>query len=159
MKRFGVMDRTVTSAEFKNMGSPFAAKTEEEREREREIFQGLVMSMHRQFVSVVARGRQMSEEQAGKLADGRVFTSEQAQDNGLIDAIGYRDDAIALARTLGGVARAQVVRYVRARSLTEMIFMEQGKGQARTPLDALPEVLVSPRPMYLWCPQAGVPVD
>jgi protease-4 len=159
MKRFGVADRTVTSGEFKDMGSPFALKTEEEREREREIFQELVMNMHRQFVDVVARGRDMSEEEAGKLADGRVYTSGQAEANGLVDVIGYQDDAVELAKELAGLRRAHVVRYARARSLTEMLLMDQSVGRSRSGMDALTELLASTRLLYLWCPQVGMPAE
>lgn len=159
LKRFGVEDRTVTSAEYKDLASPFALKTEEQREKEREILEELVMYMHGQFVDVVAAGRGMPREQAETLADGRVFTSERAEAGGLIDSIGYREDAIELAKKLGGVPRAHVVRYVRARSLKEMIFMKQEGGRARSALEVLPEVMASPRPMYLWCPQAGMPAD
>jgi protease-4 len=159
MKRFGVADRTVTSGEFKDMGSPFALKTDEEREREREIFQGLVMSMYHQFVAAVASGRDMSEEDVVKLADGRVYTSDQAEANGLIDVIGYQDDAIELAKELAGLKRAYVVRYARSRSLSELLLMEQAPGRSRSGMDALTELLSSPRLLYLWCPQAGLPAE
>ena len=46
--------------------------------------------------------------------DGRVFTASQARDLGLIDEIGYLDDAVARARNLAGISRnAEIVFYHR----------------------------------------------
>ena len=47
------------------------------------------------FVKVVADGRDMSESEVRKLADGRIYDGSQAVENGLVDEIGDLDDAVA----------------------------------------------------------------
>ena len=63
------------------MGSPFRPISTEERK----IFQGMIDSMYGRFVGVVAEGRKMDPERVRKLADGRIYTSQEAKDAGLID--------------------------------------------------------------------------
>jgi len=48
-----------------------------------------------------------------KLADGRIYTSQEAQSNGLIDGISYLDEALNEAKTLANLKRASVVTYFR----------------------------------------------
>ena len=72
------------------MGSSYEAMTEEQRE----IFQSLIDEAYDQFVGIVADGRDMSEKEVRKIADGRIYTAKQALDNGLIDAIGTMEDAV-----------------------------------------------------------------
>jgi protease-4 len=155
MQTFGVSDRTVTSAEFKNMGSPFAFKTDQQRKREAEIFQSLVDDMHARFVEVIAEGRGMPPEDVAKLATGQVYSASQALENGLIDSIGYEEDAIAKARELAGLRSARVVRYQRLRSLREMLLVRSEPSGPAAGLDALAQFAQTPRLMYLWCPQAA----
>lgn len=154
LRVIGVSDRTVKSGRFKNMGSPFADRTEEELRAEDRILQSIVQEMHERFVEVVAQGRGLPLEQVRALADGRIYTSGQALENGLIDAIGYQEDAVETVKGLAGLERAHVVRYSRARTLLEMVFARAGARRAGCGLEALP-ALAAPRPMYLWCPQAA----
>jgi protease-4 len=65
------------------------------------------------FVGLVADERKLPVESVKKLADGRIFTSQEAQDAGLIDGIGYLDDALEQARKLANIERASVVTYFR----------------------------------------------
>ena len=60
---------------------------------EKEYFQGLVDSAFKRFIKVVAEGRNMSESDVKKLADGRVYDGSQALENGLIDKIGDLEEA------------------------------------------------------------------
>jgi protease-4 len=63
-----------------------------------------LQSTYRSFIDDVAKGRKMELEVVRKLADGRVYTGTQAKENGLVDAIGTLDQAIA---DLRGLARQQ----------------------------------------------------
>ncbi|NLW51297.1 MAG: signal peptide peptidase SppA [Candidatus Brocadiaceae bacterium] len=152
LETVGVSDRTIKSGRFKDMGSVLAAKTEEEWQEEARIFQSVVQDMYERFVEVVATGRGMTPERVRELADGRIYTSSQAFMHGLIDGLGYEDDAIRAAAELANVDDYEVVRYVRMRSLVETLLA--GAESQPVGLSALPGVLAAPRPMYLWCPQA-----
>ncbi len=109
MQKIGVQALQISSGAEKGMGSPFRPVSDEERK----IFQGMIDSMYGRFVGVVAEGRKMDPERVRQLADGRIYTSREAKDAGLIDQIGYLEDAFTDARTLANLERATIVTYVR----------------------------------------------
>jgi protease-4 len=78
------------------------------RER-RKIVQTLVNDMYDQFVSDVARGRGLDEDDVRELATGELYTGEQALQLGLVDSTGNLDDAINEAESLAGIEDAEVV--------------------------------------------------
>lgn len=92
---------TITSGALKDAGSPFRELTPEERQ----YFQGIVTQLHSQFVRDVATGRgsKMKAEEVARVADGRIFTGEQARGLKLVDEIGTIDDAVRTAGKLGGI--------------------------------------------------------
>ena len=89
----------IKSGPLKDAGSPTRPLTEEEKA----YFQGLISNMYSQFVSAVATSRKMTEDSVRKLADGRVYTGQQAKSDGLVDAIGTYQDAVAEAGKLAGI--------------------------------------------------------
>lgn len=98
------------SGEFKDTGSP----TRDMTPREREYFQNLINTLFNQFVRVVAEGRKgrqgLDEAKVRALADGRVYTGEEAKANGLIDEIGGYEDALReTAKMVGIKGEPQVV--------------------------------------------------
>jgi protease-4 len=105
----GVKSNPIKSGPNKDIGNPAREMTAEERA----ILQGMVDSFYDQFVQVVARGRGLPEERVRALADGRVYTGLDAQKLGLVDEIGYLDDAIDCAKAAACVKDAKVVAYDR----------------------------------------------
>ncbi len=92
---------TITSGTLKDAGSPYRELTEAERE----YFKGIVAQLHSQFVRDVARGREgkMKPEEVAGIADGRIFTGEQALQIKLVDRLGSIDDAVRTAASLAGI--------------------------------------------------------
>lgn len=90
-EKHGVKFETYKSGKMKDMLSP----TKETSDEEKEYVQSLVDTMFDDFVNVVSEGRDMSEEEVRKIADGRVYLGEAAIENGLVDEEGYFDDALA----------------------------------------------------------------
>jgi protease-4 len=92
---------TITSGPMKAAGSPYQDLTDAQRA----YFQDIVTQLHSQFVRAVAAGRKgkLTEAEVGKIADGRVFTGEQALALKLVDELGNLDDAINVAGKLGGI--------------------------------------------------------
>ena len=88
LETHGIKAEDITSGPNKSMGSNFAPLTDEQRE----IFQSMVDESYNQFVEIVAEGRGMSVEEVKKIADGRIMTSAQAKDAGLIDEIMQREE-------------------------------------------------------------------
>ena len=109
MDKIGVKVEVVKSGEAKDSGGIFRDMTEEERK----IFQGIIDQYYGNFLDVVAlnRGEKISPEELKRAADGRVFTARQALELGLIDEIGYLDDALRRVRALAGLRSAEVVGY------------------------------------------------
>jgi protease-4 len=89
----------IKSGKHKDMGSPARPMTAEERT----ILQALIEDAYGQFLSAVSSGRRLALEVVRPLADGRIYTGNQALANGLVDQLGDSDDAIALAAKLGGI--------------------------------------------------------
>ena len=135
---------------LKDIGSGFRKMTDQERA----LLQALVTEMWQRFVEVVAAGRagRLELDAIRKLADGRVFTGQQALALKLVDQVGYRDAAIDKARALAKAPGARVVGLRRVLSLSDMF------AELRTDASAPKNLLEtaqhfgrqSPRLMYLW---------
>jgi protease-4 len=92
---------TITSGALKDAGSPYRELTPAERQ----YFQGIVSQLHSQFVRDVVQGRngRMKYDEVARIADGRIFTGEQALQLKLVDQLGSIDDAVRAAGKLAGV--------------------------------------------------------
>jgi len=89
----------IKSGTLKDAGSPTRPLTDAEKV----YFQGLIDNMYNQFVSAVATSRKMKAEDVRKLADGRVYTGQEAKANGLVDELGTLQDAVAAAAKISGI--------------------------------------------------------
>jgi protease-4 len=84
--------------------------------------QGIIEETYNQFVGVVAQGRNLPVESVRRLADGRIYTGSQAKELGLVDELGGKREAIALAAELAGIkGEPQVVEYRRAAGLLSLL--------------------------------------
>jgi len=151
MQRLGLATATIKSGERKDMGSPFRALTDEERK----IYQSVIDGLHGQFVARLVTARKLPPDMARTLADGRVYTAQQALALKLVDQIGYMDDALRLARRTIGVDEARVVVYHRPTEYRATYYARS--GASADGLDATLAPLASlvgagPRFLYLWWP-------
>jgi protease IV len=103
----GVRSEPIKSGPNKDIGNPLRPMTDEERA----VLQGIVDGFYGRFVEVVATGRKMPPERVRELADGRVYTGCEAERLGLVDRVGYLEDALDTARQLACVKDARVVAY------------------------------------------------
>src|SRR2546427_3937128 len=151
MQKLGLATATIKSGERKDMGSPLRTLTGDERK----IFQSVIDGLHGQFVARLVQARQIPLETAKTIADGRIYTAQQALELKLVDRIGYMDDALQIARRAIGVADARVVVYHRP---TEYRATYYARSEASaTGLDATVAPLASivgtgPRFLYVWWP-------
>ena len=101
--KIGLDQATIKSGKFKDAGNPARPLTPEERQ----LFQQLINNLYNQFVSDVVAGRKeatkgaLTREKLLKLADGRVYSGEQAAANGLVDENGDLYTALKYAREQG----------------------------------------------------------
>ena len=116
------LDVTVIKAgRYKDIGSPYREMTEEERN----YMGNLLDTMYFQFLRAISDGRGMSVDQVRELAEGQLFSGEEAVAIGLVDRIGTFEEALYMAAELGGIdGEPRVVRKRRRRPLAERIFGE-----------------------------------
>jgi protease-4 len=147
--RYGVEQEVVKSGEFKDMGSSFRDLTPEERE----ILQSIVDESYDEFVSVIVEGRGLSEERVREIADGRVYSGEQAKELGLVDSFGGLDEAAEVSRDLAGVEDATVVRYVQSPTFVETLLarLAPREPEAVQVMEAA-GIDLTPEPKYLYLP-------
>jgi protease IV len=100
MDKLGIDVKTIKSGKLKDAGSSTRKMTDEDLR----YFQNLIDNVHRQFIGVVEEERGLDSATAVALADGRVFTGEQALVEGLVDTLGTYEDAIAIAADLAGIS-------------------------------------------------------
>jgi protease-4 len=155
LERFDIADDSITSGPLKEMLSPTKTRTPELADRERAVLQALVDDMFARFKSIVKAGRPKLDDAAlDRVATGQVFTAGQALEAGLVDRIGFLDEAIDRAVELAGLTpqTARVVRYQRPRSFVEDLLgtsIPTARGQMETFAE-----LTTPRAWYLcsWWP-------
>ena len=99
IKKLGVDFYSLQAGDLKDLGSPFRPMTPAERA----VLQNLLDNIHQQFIADIARNRKLPVEKVKKLADGSVYTGQQAKELGLVDEMGNFEDAVEKAGRLGGI--------------------------------------------------------
>ena len=142
LEKIGVKNVVVKSGKFKDIGSPFRPMQDEDRQ----LLQLVMDDVHRQFIDAVAEGRSLDLAEVEQLADGRVFTGQQAKSILLVDDIGDLHDAIKLAGELGGIEGEPRVletsKPFSLRNLLESTFLGNVRSFTSTPF-SMPL-------LYLW---------
>jgi protease-4 len=105
MNKLGIKTEVVKSGRHKDIASVFRGIKKEDRE----ILQQVLDNVHEQFIIAVADGRKMLYDDVKKIADGRIYTGEQALKAGLIDELGNLEDAVQAAAKLSGIKGEPVV--------------------------------------------------
>lgn len=149
LAEWGVKQDSIVSHPLKGIGSFTRPMTPEERK----ILQDLVNESFSDFKEVVRKGRprfQNDPQALDRLATGQVFSARQAQASGLVDRIGYLEDAVDRAIELAGLdpQEVNVVEYKRELSLWTLLL----EGRARTSAADLASLVdrLTPRAYYLW---------
>ena len=134
LDKIGVDALVITSGPKKDIGSMFREMTEEEKA----IWEAIIDQVYEDFVAVVAEARDLPPEQVRELADGRVYTGQQALELGLVDAVGSSDEAIERAAELGGIAgEPGVIELSPTLSFFETLYGFQGRSSMPTMEDVL----------------------
>lgn len=156
IRRFDIRDDSIASGPLKEMLSPTKERPPELAERERKLLQALVDDMFTRFKEIVRTGRPKLDAAAvDKVATGQIFTARQAQEAGLVDRIGFLEDAVDRAVELAGLTAesARVVKYTKPKGLLDEIVGGGSAAAGRLSLEAFAE-LTTPRGWYLcsWAP-------
>lgn len=118
MDKIGVKTEVIKSGKHKDIASVFRGIGSEERE----IIQGVMNDVHEQFIKAVSDGRRIPIEDVRKIADGRIFSGNQAAKIGLVDELGDLEYAIKVAAKMAGIkGEPEVVRKKEKSPLLELL--------------------------------------
>jgi protease IV len=117
MEKLGVNWEVIKSGRHKDIGSLARSMTDEEVR----LMQTVVDDVYNQFVDVVTAYRPLSRTKVIELADGRIYTGNQAQPLHLVDRLGTYEDAIALAAEMAGITGKPNIVSERAKTFIELL--------------------------------------
>jgi protease-4 len=158
LEKIGIEPTAIVSGPKKSMGSPFKAMKDDERA----IFQDVIDRLFARFLAVVQEGRpHLTMAKIRQLADGRIYTADIAKSEGLIDEIGYLDDAIERAKKTAKLTEAQVITYTRSSPDTHQNIYSHFEPPTVGPV-GFPSINAhsvmgalqggTPQMMYMWIP-------
>jgi protease-4 len=148
-KKYGVTQTYIKSGKYKTMGSSWKDLTP----KEREIFQSIVDQYYDEFVEVIVEGRDLPEDRVREIADGRVYSGEQARELGLVDKLGELEEATRIAEDLANIEEATVVRYVESPSFVESLQARLAPPEPESVYIMREAGLdLEPKPYYLYLP-------
>ena len=130
--KVGINKEIISRGRFAAMDSDYASYTPEERERVR----ALMNDFYTKFLGRVATARKMTPQAVDNLAQGRVWTGEQAKGNGLIDELGGLPRALELLKQKAGLrpeAPVELVEYPARKSLFELLLSRAQGSEVRLP--------------------------
>jgi protease-4 len=127
--KIGLNSFVLKSGEYKDTGSPLRPLTAQDKL----LLQGVINSLHSQFVKAVASGRKIPLSEVKTLADGRIFSGEQALKLKLVDRLGNLQDAVEVAAKLSGIhGEPNVVYPPDSKKSFLDLFMEGTKESIKT---------------------------
>ena len=100
-QKIGIEYRVIKSGEHKDIGNPQREMTQEERD----LLQATIDDVRLQFIEAILQSRKdlISQEEIEFLADGRIFSGQQAFRYKLVDHLGNLPDAILAAGRLANI--------------------------------------------------------
>jgi protease-4 len=149
---YGVRSEPLTTGPYKDSLNPFRELSDDERE----VWSGILDDAFGKFQEVIVDNRNnLDADDVAELATGRIFTADQALENGLVDQIGYVEDALKDLEQKIGRGPLQAVEYEYPISFTEALF---GSAEARQQSDPLQQFFNAgvPRAMYFCGWSAGM---
>ncbi|KAF0216252.1 MAG: protease [Geobacteraceae bacterium] len=122
MGKVGLKAFTLKTGKYKDVGSPVRPMSAQEKA----MLQNVIESTHGQFVRAVAEGRKLPLEEVKGLADGRIFSGEQALALKLVDRLGTLQDAIEEAGKMAGIkGEPQLIRPPKKKKLLLDMLVEE----------------------------------
>ncbi|WP_456375079.1 signal peptide peptidase SppA [Methanocaldococcus sp.] len=107
MKKLGINVTTIKAGKYKDIGSPFRPMTKEEYE----YLQKMINETYMDFIKWVAEYRHFSINYTLKIADGKIYTGEDAKKVGLVDEVGTEETALKKLEELANVSNPEIVEY------------------------------------------------
>ncbi len=120
LTKIGIKEKTEKSGEMKDFLSPFRPATPEEEK----VIRNIINALYQRFFTIVLGrpGATLTKAELEKLADGRIFTAEEAAAARLIDRVCYLDDTVAAMKKRLNLKEARIVTYSRPGSYHGTIY-------------------------------------
>lgn len=154
-EKIGVTSAPLTTGPYKDSLNPFKELTAGEQQ----VWEEIMTDAFDQFKEVINDGRANLDEAAiSQLATGQVYTADQSLANGLVDELGFEDDALEALATKLGLTDPEVVKFEYPPTLTELLLGRLDPPRVASPWEMLLEAGV-PRAMYFcgWNPGVRLP--
>lgn len=151
--KIGVESDSMSTGPLKDTLNPL----KEMSPAEREVWKVILDESFDRFLSVIDEGRpNLDMAKIRELATGQVYTSQQALDNGLVDAIGYEEDVVDALQKKLGLEEVRVIEYEHPQTFVDLLLSAQ--ASAPTTGDVLARMLDAsvPRAMYMFGRMPGL---
>ena len=147
LNKIGVDEVTIKSSDKKDILSIFAELSPENQA----ILQNIIDTLYLRFIDTIEKSRPtLSREKIKQIADGRIYTAQQALELQLIDGIGYLEDSIELTKKEAGITQAKIITYKRPSQYKPTIYAHSSFSASRPSISILENL--SPQFWYLWNP-------
>jgi len=143
LRKVGVNIEVYKSGAEKDAWFPFRPSTPEERRH----IQEMIQEFSQRFLRLVEERRHLSKGAMTQAETGRIFPATLAKELGLVDELGYLEDAFDLVKKLAGVKRARLVAYLPLDRAEPNVY----SGQPPTAKGWL-DLLTTGEAAYLWVP-------
>ena len=153
-KEWGIKSDPITTGEFKNTLDPLTPMNDDERK----LWENILAQSYDKFVTIIDENRTgLNKKQVTDLADGRIYTADDAIKNGLVDEIAFTDEAIIALKDKLGLDKYQVVEYEFAPTLSDLLmgYSSAQNKDSNQIISTLLETAV-PRPMYYFAWQGSM---
>ena len=127
MDKLGIQTEAIKTGPYKDTGAFYRPLTQ----KEKEYLKKKVENILNQFVSAIVKQRHLPLKKVKEIADGRIFTGEEAKKLGLIDKLGNFWDAVSEAAKLAGIKHYTLVTYPRKKSFFEKFLETKNKDYIR----------------------------
>ena len=145
--KLGIEEILITSGENKGMGSAGSEMTDEHIA----IYQSLVDESYEQFVGIVAESRGFTIDRTKEIADGRIYSNDQALDLGLIDKVCSYEDAFDYMEEICGTDGYYKQLYTP--TMWEEMFMDIQSLKPQSDMEAVASIVnseLSGVPLYMY---------
>lgn len=150
--KLGIKSEPLKTGKFKDALNPFRPMTAEESA----LWSNIIDQAFQRFLGIIVENRHnMPLEKLKPLAQGQVFTAGDAKKNGLVDEIGFEEDAIEDLKKQLKLTEARVVKYETETGLSELLL--GARMQQWDPAEQVRKLLEASVPRALYFCSSNLP--
>ena len=124
-QKLGITFDRVGTGPYADFGTPTRAWSD----REKEVMNKSIYKVYDLFKSRVSKGRNLSMEQVETIAQGRVWSGQDAKDLHLVDELGDLQDAINEAKRLAKLESINIINYPKEKSFFDKFLVSFSENE------------------------------